>query len=166
MRHQRFAYLPKRNPAVTVQQIRLVLIHQILDPLVPLGMPTRVIAVPTRIARFRRPVIQFLVCGIISVVGNSLIGPLGIRTATLLEPRKAGPQVLGDAKPKTLRSRCLRPVAHHIALRTHLHRIPLVIAGIPKIEIIVVHSHAHEVLGARRLIQLHQGGRIPLIRVP
>ena len=64
-------------------------------------------------------------------------------------------QVLAHSESQALFRRGFLEGAHDVAFWTHIHRVPTVVAGVPQIEVVVVHTHADEVFGAGLLIKVH-----------
>src|SRR5713101_1326490 len=63
-------------------------------------------------------------------------------------------------------ARGFTPQADDVFLRTHVYGVPAIVSGVPKVEVIVMYSHAHEVLGASFLVQADQIFGIELCALP
>ena len=167
MRDQAAADLvAERHAAVGVQQVRLVHVHQLLDPVEPLLLPLRVRAVPRRVARLGGEVVQVLPLRVRPVVGHARLRTRLVGFMAVLEPGEAGAEVLGDAEVESLLLGRLLPVADDVALRAHLHGVPLVQLRVPQVEVVVVRAHADEVAGPGLLVHRHQPIRVPFLRFP
>jgi hypothetical protein len=96
MRDQAAAGLiAERHAAVRVEQVRLVVVHEILDAGEPLALPRRVGAVPLRlVVRRRQRVIEILPEGVGAVVGHAREWAGLVRAVALLPPGEARTQVL------------------------------------------------------------------------
>jgi hypothetical protein len=71
-----------------------------------------------------------------------------------------------DAKAKAALARQRLPCADDVSLRPHCHGIPSVMLRVPKIEVVVVDTHADEVPGARGGVLVHQSFGIEPFRRP
>ncbi len=74
--------------------------------------------------------------------------------------------MLADSEAQALLARGLRPDADNVVLRPHVHGIPARVLRVPKVEVIVMHAHADEVLRAGLLVEAHQVVRVPLRGLP
>ena len=74
--------------------------------------------------------------------------------------------MFGDAEPQAVFLGRLLPVAHHVALGTHVDRVPLVQLRVPQEEIVVVRAHADEILRPGLLVELHEAVGVPLLGLP
>ncbi len=156
----------ERHAAVGVEQVRLVVVDEVLDAREPLAVPGRVRAVPLLVARRGRWVVEVGILRVGPVVRHAGERALLVGTVALLPPGEAGAEVLGDAERQALRLRGLLPVADDVAVRAHLHRVPAVVLRVPEVEVVVVDAHADEVTGARLLVERHQALGVPLLRLP
>ena len=75
--------------------------------------------------------------------------------------------VLAYREPQPLLARGLFPQTHDVLLRSHGDGVPLrLVLRVPKIEVVVVDAHSHEVFRARLLVELHQVIGIELVGRP
>ena len=74
--------------------------------------------------------------------------------------------MVGHPKVQPILARGLGPDADDVLVRPDPDGIPGLILGVPAVEVVVVVGQRHEVLGARLHVELHQGVRIPVLRVP
>ena len=63
--------VPERDAAVGIEQVRMVVVDQFLDPFKPLLLPARVLAVPAGVLLLGREVIQVLILRIGAVIGDA-----------------------------------------------------------------------------------------------
>jgi hypothetical protein len=82
------------------------------------------------------------------------------------EPFVADPEMIADAEPQPVLESGLTKQSDDILLRPHLYRIPLIVFGIPKIEIIVVNAHTDEILCASFFVERKQMVRVELVSPP
>ena len=164
--HAQADFVAEGHAAVGVEQVGMVLVDQVLDAGKPLQLPAWVLAVPALVARGGRQVIEVLVLGVGAIVGNAGQGAGLVRAVAVLEPGEAGSQVLGDAEPQAELLGGLLPVADDVAVRAHVHRVPLVVRRVPEVEVVVVRAHADEVAGAGLLVERHQPVGVPFLGLP
>ena len=144
----------------------MVVIHQFLDFIVPLLLPFGIRAVPARVAGFGREVIEIPVVGVCPVVGHASFRPGLVGPMAALEPGEAGAEMFGNTEAQAILLRGPLPFTHDIAVRPHIEGIPAMQLRVPQEEVVVVRSHADEILRAGLLVEPHQTVGIPLLRLP
>ena len=144
----------------------MIHIHKLLDLVVPVNLPGRVLCQPFSIGLVGLLVIEVGIDGVVAVVGDAGVDSGGIGLMGGLEPGVTCSQVLGDAKVQAFLLGCLLPQSNYVLLRAFVHGVPLVQFGIPEEEVVVVGTHTYKVLGAYPLIKLHQRFRVPALGFP
>ena len=90
------------DPAVRVEQVGMVVVHQFLDFVVPLLLPARIFGVPAPVVRFSREMVEILIFRIGAVIRHAGLGAFLVGTMAGLEPGEAGAQVFGHAELETV----------------------------------------------------------------
>src|ERR1035437_7848617 len=157
------------------QQVGLVLIHQVLDPVEPFALPpirSDVRASNTTPSRCLRSalgvvVIEIGVGGVVPVIRHAREGPRLVAAMRRGIPDETAREVFADSKAQPLLLRRRADGAHHVPLDAARRGVPArLVVGLPHVEVIVMHSHADEILGPGLLVQRHQRIRIELVAFP
>src|SRR5450755_253993 len=82
------------------------------------------------------------------------------------EPFIADPKVLTHAELQSLAHGGFAEHTDHVLTRPHIHRIPAGMLGIPEVEIVVMDTHADEVLRASLLVELNEVIGVELVAFP
>ena len=161
------ADLVEWKAAVGIEQVGLVAVHQVLDAIEPLLLPTSQARCPAspgrpgcrrgtgrqtadrRRRRARRPA-----------------GPSCRPAWWRCNQLKLAAQMLGDAEAQAVLVGGLLPLADDVALRPHVDGVPLVELRVPAIEVVVVLGDDAEVLRAGLLVERHQPVGVPLLGLP
>ena len=164
--HAQADLVAERHPAIGVEQVGLVGVHQFLDRRIPVALPLGVGGVPLVVAGFGRGMVEVLVLRVGPVVGHAGHRPGFVRPVAGLEPGEARAEVLGDAEAQPVLPRRLLPLADHVAPRAHGDGVPAVELRVPQEEVVVVAAHADEVAGPGLLVEGHQAVGVPLLGLP
>ena len=74
--------------------------------------------------------------------------------------------MLGDSEGQAFGFGGLLPIADDVTLRAHFDGVPLVVFGVPEVEVIVMDGHADEVFCAGSLVEFHEPLGIELLCFP
>jgi hypothetical protein len=100
-------------------------------------------------------------------LGSAGHGPGLVGTVRNRQPVIAVGEVFAHGELQPVLERGLVPQTDHILLRSGGGRVPArLVFGVPQVEVVVVHAHAHEVFGAGLLVELHQVAGIELVALP
>ena len=99
----------------------------------------------------RRVVAKIRIGRIGTVVAYARQRPCLVGSVAHGEQFIADPQIFADAKPEAVLQGYCPPQAHDILMASHFDRIPARLFGVPQVEVVVMHPHAHEVFGAYAL---------------
>ena len=155
------AVLPKRHGAVRVQQVGLVLVDQVCDPVEPSLVPPGVVGVPASSLMLDQRLIvvrqvEILVLGIVPVVRNARVGAGLVAALVVRPPGKGRAEVLRDPKGQIERSCGGLPQAHDVLLGSYPHGVPGIVGRVPVVKVVVMHRLSAEIPGPGIDIELHQ----------
>ena len=79
-------------------------------------------------------------------------------------PRVAGMHTNTQRQPVLLAS--VSPSADDVLLRTHVHRVPLLVRAVPQVEVVVMIAESEEISRTDTLVELHKRIGIPVLSLP
>ena len=161
----------RKKRVVEIEEIGIVLVDQVADPVVEILHVRRIRQVGNRvlaaIKNFRVEVLPPLA---LAVRGgeHAIVGDSGERALAVAKPRDLHPPPVsrrmdGDAEAHSPLAGRGRPAAEHVPLRSEVDRIPDMVFRVPGIEAIVVIRQTEEELGPGRLIARHEGIGVPIL---
>ena len=166
MRHQTVAIIFERQGAVNVKQIGLIVVYQVAHARIPMFLPPfrNAAFIPIQLAvNFVRIDIEAEIFRVGTVIRHARQGAGTIRAVADGKPFVSDPQMIAHAELQAFFRGGLMPQTDNVFLRPHIHGIPLVVFGIPHVEIVVVDAHGEEVFGAGLLVEVHEVFGVPLV---
>ena len=94
------------------------------------------------------------------------LGEVAVIVLRLLHPHPGVAAVHTDAEWQTILLACLSPLAHDVALGTHVHRVPLLIGRVPEVKVVVVLAEGEEIACPHALVERHQRVGLPALGLP
>jgi hypothetical protein len=154
------------DSAISVDEIRLVLVEQVADADEPVVFPEfwRILC-KLGFLLFVRREIEIPKFGIVPVVGNAGHGTGLIGILIDVKPAVTPGQVFTHAEAQSICTSDITPGCHDIFLRTIIDCVPAVITRIPAIEVIAVDAERHEVFGACLLVFADERLGFPVFRL-
>src|ERR1035437_6032679 len=165
------APLAERNAAIVIEQVGLVLVDQVLyaqevEPLPGIGGFAAHSLWRNGLVLGGR-MVGMGVGRIGAMVGDARERAGLIGAMTHREPVVAVGEMFADGELQPVFSGSGGKQADDVLLRSGGHGIPArLVLGVPQVEVIVVHSHGHEVFGAGLFIKLDQVIGVELAAVP
>jgi len=156
----------ERQAAVEVDQVRAVLLAEVLDPRGPLVFPglrciDRIGAAGCAVRMIELPVLW-----IGAVVGHALERAFLVGSVGVLEPTPASGQVRAHAEAQAVALAGRPPHANEVFLRPHVAGVPAVVTRIPAVEVVVIHGVGYHVSGPGLLQSPHQIVRVEMLGLP
>ena len=95
-----------------------------------------------------------------------LLGEVAIVVLRGFQPGPCMAGVHADAHLEVGLATGIVPLLQQVALRAHIHRVPLLIWRVPQIEVVVMVTQCHEVACAHTLVQVDQSFGVPVLCLP